>query len=150
MVTRLPQDFKDFLRLLGEHHVEYLLIGGYAVAHYGYPRPTYDFDIWIAMSPKNAHVAKNALATSGFSEPALTEAAFLQPERILRMGYPPMRRAIMTTIEGVAFDDCYVRRNTVEIDGQQADLISLNDLRINKAASGQAKDLNDLQQLPQA
>jgi len=55
----------------------------------------------------------------------------------------------MTTIDSVAFDDCYVRRNTVEIDGQQADLISLNDLRINKAASGQAKDLNDLQQLPQ-
>ena len=66
------------------------------------------------------------------------------------MGYPPMRLEIMTTIDGVEFDDCYARRNTVEIDGQQADLISLNDLRINKAASGRAKNLNNLQQLPQA
>lgn len=149
MVTRLPQDFKDFLRLLGEHHVEYLLIGGYAVAHYGYPRPTSDIDIWIAMNPKNANAAINALAAFGFSEPALTADIFLQPERIVRMGHPPMRLEIMTTIDGVAFDDCYARRNTVVIDGQRTELISLADLRTNKAASGRAKDINDLQQLPQ-
>lgn len=148
MVTRLPQDFKDFLKLLGEHHVEYLLIGGYAVAHYGYPRPTSDIDIWIAMNAKNAQAAISALAAFGFSQPALTADIFLQPERILRMGHPPMRLEIMTSIDGVEFDDCYARRNTVEVDGQRADLISLDDLRINKAASGRAKDINDLQQLP--
>ena len=148
MVTRLPQDFKDFLKLLGEHHVEYLLIGGYAVAHYGYPRPTSDIDIWIAMNAKNAQAAISALAACGFSGPALTADIFLQPERILRMGHPPMRLEIMTSIDGVEFDDCYARRNTVEVDGQRADLISLDDLRINKAESGLAKDINDLQQLP--
>ena len=30
----LPDDFKEFLRLLNDHEVDYLLIGGYAV---GYP-----------------------------------------------------------------------------------------------------------------
>jgi len=44
MVTRLPQDFKDFLRLLGDHHVEYLLIGGYAVAHYGNRN---EYCVWV-------------------------------------------------------------------------------------------------------
>lgn len=65
------------------------------------------------------------------------------------MGYPPMRREIMTTIDGVDFADCHSRRNAVEIDGQHADVINLADLRINKAASGRAKNMNDLQQLPQ-
>ena len=148
MVAKLPQDFLDFLKLLGEHRVEYLLIGGYAVSHYGYPRPTADFAIWIAMNPRNAHAAINALNAFGLSEPALTADVFLQPQRILRMGHPPMRLEIMTTIDGVAFDDCYIRRNTIDIDGQTAHLISLADLRINKAASGRAKDINDLQQLP--
>ena len=148
MATLRPQDFKDFLKLLGEHRVEYLLIGGYAVAHYGYPRSTSDVDIWIAMNPRNASAAINALAAFGFSEPALTVDVLLQPERILRMGYPPLRLEIMTTIDGVTFDDCYARRNTIEIDGQSADLISLADVRINKAASGRAKGINHLQQLP--
>ena len=47
--THLPEDFRDFLRLLNENDVEYLLIGGYAVGYYGYPRATHDMDIWIAV-----------------------------------------------------------------------------------------------------
>jgi hypothetical protein len=57
MVTILPSDFKDFLRLLNEKNVEYLLVGGYAVIYYGYPRTTGDIDIWIAQTTQNA---KNA------------------------------------------------------------------------------------------
>jgi hypothetical protein len=47
----LPSDFKEFLRLLDAHRVEYLLIGGYAVNYHGYPRATTDMDIWIAVDP---------------------------------------------------------------------------------------------------
>jgi len=36
----LHPDFKDFLRLLNSHAVEYLLVGGYAV-----PRATGDMDV---------------------------------------------------------------------------------------------------------
>jgi hypothetical protein len=42
----LPQDFKEFLKLLNAHRVKYLLIGGYAVAYHGYPRTTADMDVW--------------------------------------------------------------------------------------------------------
>ena len=38
----LHQDFKDFLKLLNSHNVEYLLVGGYAVGYHGYPRATGD------------------------------------------------------------------------------------------------------------
>lgn len=51
---QLPPNFKEFLKLLNEYKVEYLLVGGYAVGYYGYPRATADMDIWIAMQPKNA------------------------------------------------------------------------------------------------
>ena len=44
METVLPQDFKEFLSLLRNKHIRYLLIGGYAVGYYGYPRATNDMD----------------------------------------------------------------------------------------------------------
>ncbi len=44
-MTLLPQDFREFLRLLNENHVEYVVIGGYAVAHHGYVRPTGSLDV---------------------------------------------------------------------------------------------------------
>ncbi len=50
---KLPPDFKEFLKLLGDHQVEYLLIGGYAVGYHGYPRATRDIDICIAIHPDN-------------------------------------------------------------------------------------------------
>jgi ribulose bisphosphate carboxylase small subunit len=50
----LPSDFKDFLRLLNSKQVEYLLIGGYAVGYYGFPRATADIDIWVAINQTNA------------------------------------------------------------------------------------------------
>ena len=62
----LPPDFKDFLRLLNAKAVEYLLIGGYAVGYYGYPRATADMDIWIAMTPANAEKIVEAIREFGF------------------------------------------------------------------------------------
>ena len=50
----LPQDFREFLKLLTEHQVEYLLIGGYAVGYYGYPRTTADMDVWVSLDQTNA------------------------------------------------------------------------------------------------
>lgn len=149
MDTKLPLDFKEFLRLLNAHGVEYLLIGGYAVAHYGYPRPTADFDIWIAVNPTNAARTVEALRAFGFAQPMLTPDLLLEPNRILRMGVPPMRLEIMGSIDDVSFDDCYARRTVVQIDDvASVNLISLNDLKINRRASGRAKDLDDLENLP--
>jgi hypothetical protein len=148
MVTLLPQDFKEFLRLLNAHRVEYLVIGGYAVAHYGYPRPTADFDVWIALSPTNAERAVAAISAFGFSQPMLTPELLLEPNRIIRMGVPPMRLEVMNTIDGVEFSDCFARREqTVLDDAIPVNLISLDDLKRNKRASNRAKDRDDLEHL---
>ena len=52
--VQFPEDFRDFLKLLNDHEVEYLLIGGYAVGYHGFPRTTLDMDVWVAINPDNA------------------------------------------------------------------------------------------------
>ena len=147
MATRLPRDFKEFLKLLAQHGVDYLLIGGYAVAYYGYPRPTADMDIWIAMRPDNASRITKALRDFGFNTPDLSEQLFLESGNIIRMGHPPMRLEILTQISGLEFDPAFKRRTVDQIDGQTINLISLKDLKINKRAAGRPKDLDDLSKL---
>jgi len=148
MDIRLPPDFKEFLRLLGSHGVEYLLIGGYAVGYHGYPRATQDMDIWIAVHPRNAERMVAALRAFGFDTPNLSSALFLQDRSLVRMGAAPMRIEIVTTISGVSFGECYAARVTDVLDGVAVEIISLQHLKLNKKASGRHKDLDDLEHLP--
>lgn len=80
----LPSDFKEFLKLLNSYHAEYLLVGGYAVGYYGYPRATADLDIWIAMHPRNAGKVTNAIKTFGFDIPELSSELFLKENQVIR------------------------------------------------------------------
>jgi len=144
----LPNDFKDFLKLLNANRVEYLLIGGYAVGYHGYPRATGDMDIWVAVNPGNAEKIVVALKEFGFAVPELSAELFLRQNQIIRMGLPPMRIELTTTISGVDFEECYAARVVAELDGVKVNLIDLRHLKINKKASGRYKDLNDLENLP--
>jgi predicted nucleotidyltransferase len=144
----LPHDFKEFLKLLNAHNVEYLLIGGYAVGYHGYPRATADMDIWIAINPANSERIVAALKEFGFDLPELTPQLFLKEWQIIRLGVPPVRIEIATTISGVNFSECYAERVTDVLDGVKVNLISLNHLKANKKASGRHQDLADLENLP--
>ena len=145
----LPDDFKEFLKLLTEADVEYLLIGGYAVGYHGYPRTTADMDIWVASSPGNANKLVDVFHSFGMRDPSITPSLFQERGKVIRMGVPPMRIEVLTEIDGVAFEDCYANRVTAEIDGQTVSLISRKHLRMNKQASGRHKDLDDLEHLPE-
>jgi hypothetical protein len=134
--------------LLRSAKIEYLLIGGYAVGHYGFPRATGDLDIWIANHDENAARLVGALRQFGFDVPELNKSLFQKPKHVVRMGVPPVRLEILSSIDGVNFADCYPRRETVEMDGVEVDVISLADLKANKRASGRHQDLNDLEKLP--
>jgi len=148
MAIELASDFKEFLKLLNLHHVEYLLIGGYAVSYHGYPRATNDLDVWIAVHPDNADRLVQVVQSFGFATPELSADLFLQDNKIVRMGRPPIRIELLTSISGVEFADCYARRLITEVDGVPVNLIDLEDLKQNKRASGRYKDLNDLENLP--
>jgi predicted nucleotidyltransferase len=144
----LPPDFKEFLRLLNVHKVEYLLIGGYAVNYYGYPRATADLDVWLAMQPANAERMVAALKEFGFDLPDLSPELFLRPAQIIRLGVPPVRIEIATTISGVDFAECQARRVEDTLDGVPVHVIGLDDLKRNKQAAGRHQDLADLEHLP--
>jgi hypothetical protein len=134
--------------LLNVHHVDYLLIGGHAVGYHGYPRATADMDVWTARDPQNAARLVAALKQFGFDLPELSADLFLKENQIIRLGVPPVRIEITTTISGVTFEECYADRVVDLLDGIQVNLIDLKHLKINKQASGRHKDLNDLENLP--
>ncbi len=144
---RLPADFRDFLKLLNSHCVEYLLIGGYAVCYHGYYRNTGDIDFWIAISPENASKMVRLIREFGFDVPELSEDLFLQKGRIIRMGVEPTRIVILTEISACEFADCYRRKTAGTLDGIPVHIISLPDLIKNKLKSGRLKDLDDAQKL---
>ena len=144
----LARDFKEFLKSLNSNGVKYLLIGGYAVGIYGHIRATNDLDIWVDVSPENAARIDRALRQFGFAAPALSPELFLAPNNVVRMGVPPIRIEILTSISGVEFQACYAEKEMMQIDELVVPLISLARLRENKAASGRLKDLADLENLP--
>ena len=140
MATQLPDDFRDFLKLCNQKRVRYLLVGGYAVGHYGYPRATADMDVWIERSTDNAAKVVAVLIAFGFDVPELSADLFLEDGKIIRMGHPPIRLEILNKLSGVTFADCYRSRKRVKIDGIRVDVIGLEDLKKNKASAGRLKD----------
>ena len=147
-MIRLPNDFKEFLQLLNDHRVDYLLVGGYAVGYHGYPRATVDLDIWVAVTPRNARHLVMVFKEFGFDAKELKEDLFLKENKIVRIGEPPLRIEVMTSVSGVDFDACYEQRIVDTIDGIQVNFINLENLKVNKMSAGRHKDLNDLENLP--
>jgi predicted nucleotidyltransferase len=143
----LTPDFREFLGFLNENQVRYLLIGGYAVGLHGYPRYTKDLDIWIEISQDNARKVVKAIEDFGFASLGLTPEDFLKPGVFVQIGYPPVRIDLLTQPSGVEFAECYENREELEVDGLKIPLISLEDLRKNKRASGRSQDLADLERL---
>lgn len=145
----LSDDFRDFLTCLNEAGVEYLLVGGHAVAFYGYVRPTRDMDVWVAVSPTNAERLVRAVrAFFGAELEGLAAEWFLDSENVTRFGAVPNLIEIFPKVSGGDFAAAYSRCVRTEVDGQTVNLISLADLIANKSASGRHKDLADLENLP--
>ncbi|MCA0389128.1 MAG: nucleotidyltransferase [Bacteroidetes bacterium] len=143
----LTQDFKEFIQLLNEKSVKYLLVGGYAVGFYGNPRFTKDLDLWLECSKENAEKIEEVLKEFGFGSLGLTRDDFLDPDGIIQLGYPPARIDLIMGASGVNFEDCFPKRETVLLDGVTVNLINLEDLKMNKKASGRYQDLADLENL---
>lgn len=147
-VPLLTDDFREFLRLLNVHSVDYLLVGGYAVGLHGYPRATIALDVWVRPVQDNAERVVAALRAFGFDLPEVTPALFLSPRALVRFGVPPFRIELMTSIDGVDYDACRARAVEFDIDGLTVPVISLDDLKTNTRAAGRHKDLADLDNLP--
>jgi hypothetical protein len=133
------------LKLLAAHKARFLLIGGYAVNAFGYVRNTVDMDVWIASDAENLRRVVDAIREFAF--PAAPDNLLHEPDAMVRMGLPPLRIEVLRKISGVEFEDCWPRRVIIEDDDLRIPVISLEDLKRNKAASGRRKDLLDLDEL---
>jgi len=125
----LPPDFGEFLRLPNTHEVRYLLVDGLAVGYHGYVRATADMDVWVSCERKNAEGLVAALREFGFGVDGLGPELFLEEGRVIRMGVPPMRIEILTSISGVEFDECYAERIVEEWDYVKVNFLSLPKLK---------------------
>ena len=143
----LTSDFKEFAALLNSNKVEYLVVGGYALAAYGHPRYTGDLDFWIGTDAANAERVLNALAQFGFGALGIGKDDLTTPNRVIQLGYPPGRIDLLTSIDGVDFPASFQRRMTVLVDGIDLHFISLEDFKANKKAVGRHQDLADLEAL---
>ena len=143
----LSKDFKEFIELLNENDVRYLVVGGYAVALHGHPRYTKDIDVWIELSPDNAIKILAALKDFGFGSLDLKPHDFLESNQIIQLGYPPNRIDILTTLTDLKFEDCYEAKVRVEIQGLHIDFIDIENLKKNKRATGRPQDLADAKNL---
>lgn len=142
----LNPDFKEFAESLNACAVDYLVVGGYALAAYGHPRYTGDIDFWVRPSLDNIQRVLKALATFGFESLGLSAADFAA-DTVVQLGHPPRRIDLLMCLDGVAFDTCWARRQTLQVDGVTLHFIGLEDFKLNKRATGRLKDLADLQAL---
>lgn len=146
-MAKLQTDLREFIALLNSHDVEYVVVGGHAVAFHGHPRFTGDIDFLIRATTLNAHRVLNVLRTFGFGSLGIAEVDLLAPGRIVQLGYPPNRIDILTSISGIDFDSAWEGRVQTSLDDQPVSLLGWDALLQNKQASGRPKDIADLEKL---
>ena len=147
-MKKLNQNFRKFVSLLNSHEVKYLLVGGYAVSIHGYPRYTGDIDFGVEVSEENAVKIVSVLKKIGFDVPGLREELFLDTSRMSRFGRESVKIEILNSVSDLDFSEAFQNKIIVVFDGVELPVISIDDLRRNKQASGRAKDLTDLENLP--
>ena len=144
------QDFRDFLIALTNNKVEYLLVGGYAVIIYGYPRATGDMDIWVKRTKENYSKIKKAFQEFKMPLFDMTEDRFLNHKEIdvFRFGRKPVAIDIMTKMKNLNFEECYKLAVDYTDTNLVVKVLHLNHLVAAKKIAGRHKDLNDIENLP--
>ncbi len=143
----LSKDFKEFVALLKKHDAQYMIVGGYAVGVHGYPRYTGDLDIWLNPTPSNAARVLNVISEFGFASFGLTQEDLTKEGNVIQFGQPPLRIDLLTSIDGVAFEQCFSNRKEVTFDGVSMNFIGYHDLVTNKKATGRHRDLDDVENM---
>ena len=149
---KINSDFRDLLSLLNDKQVEYLLVGGLAVIVHSEPRYTKDIDIWVRPSRENAERVYGALAEFGapLSQLGITIEDFEREGYFVQFGREPVRVDVLMSAKGLDFEKAWSRKEVVEIDGVQVNVIARSDLINNKLEVGRPQDLIDAKALKQS
>ena len=107
---RYEKDFEDFIKSLNKNKVKYCIIGAFAVGLYGYPRYTGDIDILVEPAPGNAEKIIKAIKEFGFKSLDLTEKDFSQENKVIQLGYEPVRIDLITSLGGITFKEIWIHK----------------------------------------
>ena len=140
-------DFRELLALFNACHVEYLIVGGYALAFHGAPRFTGDLDIFVKPDAANAQRILTALEAFGFASVGLTPNDFECPDQVVQLGVPPVRIDLITSITGVSWDEAWANRVTGRYGDMPVYYIGREQFVANKRATGRTKDVAYLEVL---
>jgi hypothetical protein len=143
----LNKDFREFLKLLAKHKIKYLIVGGYAVGFHGYPRYTKDLDIWIKPEKKNAEKTLKLLDEFGFGSTGISIDDLNKEGKFILLGSPPNRIDLVTSCDGIEFDECYSQKILIGIGKIKVNFIDLDNLKKNKKAVNRAQDIADIKNL---
>ncbi len=143
----LNEDYREMLQELSAEKVKFLLVGAYALAVHGYPRATVDMDLWVMPSRENAEAVLRALARFGAPLHELTLQDLQQEGTVFQIGVAPRRIDILTAASGLQFDAAFKNALSLDIEGIQMHVLSIDDLIRNKRATGRTKDLADVEAL---
>lgn len=143
----LQSDFKELLGLFNAHHVEYLIVGAYALAFHGAPRYTGDIDLLIHASPENAKAVLKALAAFGFGSLDLSEEDFVTPDHVVQLGVPPVRIDLLTSLTGITWEEAAAHCVPGAYGDTPVRFIGKSEYIRNKRATGRKKDEADIEAL---
>jgi hypothetical protein len=138
------------LESFNAQNVEYLVVGGYAMAFYGAPRFTGDIDLLVKTDNANAKRVLEALTAFGFGSVGLSEMDFVSPRGVIQLGVPPIRIDILMSLSGVEWEKAWANRVAGNYFGVPVFFIGKSDLIANKKALGRKKDLADIEALDQS
>ena len=148
----MNEDFQDILTLLLEHQADFVVVGAHAMAVHGAARATGDIDIFVRPSYDNA--VRVCAALEEFGAPlhlhGVGPDALSTQGNVYQLGLPPRRIDVLTSIDGVMFDEAWEGRADVEAGGLMVPFLGRDDLLRNKAASGRPKDIADIALLAEA
>jgi hypothetical protein len=140
-------DFRELLALFNAHHVEYLIVGGYALAFHGAPRFTGDLDIFVNPEVANAPRILTALEAFGFASVGLPPSDFERPDQVVPLGVPPVRIDLITSMTGVSWDEAWASKVTGCYGDIPVFYIGREQFVANKRATGRTQDVADLEVL---
>jgi hypothetical protein len=147
--VKLQADLRELVGLLLSRGVEFVVVGGHAVAFHGFPRLTEDVDLLVRPTLENGQRIVDALSAFGFGSLGLTADAFTARERVIQLGRAPNRLDLLTGIPGVDFEQAWSARVDADFDGLKLFVIGRDALIRNKRATGRPQDLADLDRLEQ-
>jgi len=119
---------EEFIKLLNNHNVRYLIVGAYALALYAEPRNTGDIDIFIEGSEGNAKNILTVLKEFGFESLELKLKDFITKNMIVQ----PVRIDIISNISGVNFEEAFAVKEKKQFGKTVANFISEEFLIKNK------------------